>query len=328
MSRNNNYFKVGLFTFVGIGLFFAGLLAFGLSDSLFKRNLTCVTFFNRSVQGLMVDSSVKFRGFNVGKVSSISLASLDEDIDGQPVVKVTFEINPALLVGNDDAVLEARNYITGEIDKGLTVFLSFQGITGIGFLDLDYSEAERHNYFEEMRKRIAAHDIVYVPNGPGQIMEISESATQIVKSLSNVDFSGISKDINTLVKTVEQAVDQIDTARVSDELAGALKEIREAAANLNVLIKDADETIKGGASSNIGQQVEQSMTQLRQTLKRLDQMLGSSQGNLPATLDNLRVMSENLRELSELLKSQPSQLVFGDPPAKVSPKPAKSSERN
>ncbi|MDL2227250.1 MlaD family protein [Deltaproteobacteria bacterium OttesenSCG-928-M10] len=329
MPINSNYFKIGVFTIAGVALFLAGLFAFGLGGSLFKKRLECVTYFNRSVQGLMVDSSVKFRGFTVGKVSSISLASV-ERTEGQPVVKVIFEINPTLLAGDEESVEAARHYIVTQRDRGLKVFLNFQGITGIGFLDMDYSDEatkQEPQLLTKATKQAAARNLVFIPNAPGQIMEISESASRIVKSLSEVHFASIGRDINVLVQTVDKAVTDLDTSRISTTLDSTMKEIRTMAAGLTVFLNDLDQTIKGGTDTNIGQEMENSLKQFRQTLKRLDQALGSSQGNLPATLDNLRVMSENLRELSELLKNQPSQLVFGEPPKEVKPRAATGTGR-
>lgn len=319
MPQNNNYFKIGVFTFVGLALLMTGLLAFGLMDSLFKERVECVTYFNRSVQGLAADSAVKFRGFRVGKVTAITLASMDED-RGEPAVRVRFEIDPQSLAGQVDDPEQARQYLIRQTERGMRAVLSFQGVTGLGFLDLDYQpEARVSERHEQIKKRAAAQHLVYIPSGQGQIMEIGESVTTLVKSLSDVDFSGISRDIKALVQTVDKTAGDLDTARISAEMADTLSEIRQAAADLGVLIDDIGSTVRGGANTNIGRELEASVQQLRQTLRRLDQVIGSSQGGLPVTLDNLRVMSENFRELSELLRAQPSLAIFSGPPAESAP---------
>jgi paraquat-inducible protein B len=321
VPQNNNYFKIGVFTLTGGALFLAGLLAFGLIQSVFEENVECVTYFNRSVQGLAADSAVKFRGFRVGRVTAIALASM-EDAQGQPVVQVEFEIDPRSLAGHRDSLNleEAREYLASQTQAGLRAVLSFQGITGIGFLDLDYQGDARADILSEsMRLQTGGRQEVYIPSGPGQIMEIGESVTALVKSLSDVDFSGISRDVNTLVQTVDQAVADLNTGQMSADFTSALGEIRRAAADLGLLIDGLRGAVEGNSGAGLGREMENTVAQLRQTLKRLDQALGSSQGNLPVTLDNLRVMSENFRELSELLKAQPSQAFFGEPPAKNGP---------
>lgn len=322
-----NYFKIGVFTFAGLAVTLAGFFFIGLSGSLFKESISCVTFFDRSVQGLNVDSNVKFRGFNVGKVTGITLAAVDDKSDRQPLVKVTFDIDPKALSGSEDKPEQSRDYIKRQADLGLKAFLSYQGITGLGYLDLDYNSDVKSDVNFELAAKMGSDDRIFIPNGPGQIMEISESATAIVKSLSDVDFAGISQDIKQLVKTVDSAVDNLNTAWLSADLSDTIQEVGDAAAQVAELARNLDETIKGGSSTNLGREMEASVKQFRATLKRLDQLMGSSQGNLPVTLDNLRAMSENLREMSELLKDQPSQAFFGQPPKAVRPGGGSANKR-
>lgn len=320
MSQNVNYFKIGAFTFAGLLLFVLGLFFFGLSGTLFKDNIECVTFFNRSVQGLNVDSAVKFRGFNVGTVSHISLASVAETSD-QPMVQVNFEIDPKALSGSKDHIQQAEDFIIKQTHDGLKVYLTYQGITGMGFLDLDFT-MRKDSDDQELhvgQKWAKERNLHYIPSGPGRIMEISRSVTEIVRSLRDVDFVAISTDLKKLLQTVEVSVSDLNTKRLSADLDTALKDITQVAEELTKVLRDVGQMVSGGEEGSIGKELEATMKQMRLTLKRLDQMFNSSRGNLPLTMDNLRVMSENLRELSELLKAQPSQAFFGKPPTPARP---------
>ncbi len=323
MSGTFSFFKIGLFTLFALLLFLAGVLAFGLSSSL-EPKLDCATLFSRSVRGLSVGSSVNFRGFRVGQVSGIALSSIEER-DGEPGVRVSFYIEPSALIGEDASEEEAREYIFNQIERGLQVYLSFQGVTGVGFLDLDYdADFKARAAFDPgaLKEQSLARGVVLVPNGPGSIMEISESATQIVKSLSGVDFSGISRDIKSMVETFQRAVADLQTDRLSADLLKTLEEVRALSGELKGLAADLDENFGQGSLRSVGPEMEAAVKQLRQTIRRADQLLSASQNELPAALDNLRVMSENMRELSELLKRYPSQLFFGQPPREIRPGPA------
>ena len=319
MPDQINYFKVGIFTFSGLVLFIAGLVVFGLSGSLFKERIECVTFYERSVQGLNVGSAVKFRGFGVGTVTGISLASVEE-VRGQSVVKVTFEIDPKALSGHGGKEAMAENFISQQIESGLMVFMNYQGITGVGFLDLDYvTDGTSKNKTDTGRNWASTQNLLYVPSGPSRILEIGDAVTQVVKSLSTVDFNGISEELKETIKAAGSILGQFDSGHLSAEVGKTLEEIRLASAQLTTLLSTAEKAIGGGEGRNVGEELKSTMKQMRLTLKRLDQLFNSSQGNLPMTLDNLRVMSENLRELSELLKDQPSQVFFGDPPRPLNP---------
>ncbi|UQZ88137.1 hypothetical protein C4J81_02480 [Deltaproteobacteria bacterium Smac51] len=323
MSGNHNYFKIGLFALFAMLLFVAGVLVFGLSGSL-KPKLECATLFSRSVQGLSVGSAVNFRGFKVGQISSIALSSVD-DKDGEPTVRVGFFIEPSSLTGQDSSEAEARDYIFDQISHGLKVYLSFQGVTGVGFLDLDYDQDSKNGEggfeIDRLKEWSMERGVTYIPNGPGRIMEISESATQIVKSLSDVDFSGISRDVRGMVETFQKAVADLQTDQLSAELVKALAEIRAASSEISGLAANLDKNFgRGNSLNNVGTELEATIKQLRLAIKRTEQLLNASQNNLPATMENLRLMSENMRELSELLKRYPSQLFFGQPPQEVRPR--------
>jgi paraquat-inducible protein B len=137
MSKETNYYKIGLFTVGGFLALAAGVIFFGLSSA-FRPTLRCVTFFDHSVQGLSVGAPVNFRGFKVGQVSAIRLPGLSGST-GQKVVEVDFFLYPALLSGAESTTaLDARRYIEDEIESGLRIYLSFQGVSGVCFLDLDY----------------------------------------------------------------------------------------------------------------------------------------------------------------------------------------------
>lgn len=317
MSGQHNFFKIGLFALIAMLLFLAGIMAFGLSSSL-EPKLECVTLFNRSVRGLSVGSAVNFRGFQVGQISGIALSSAGGG-NAEPGVLVSFYIRPSALMGEEASEHEARDYIFTQIEHGLKVYLSFQGVTGLGFLDLDYDAAARENSgpadFSALRQKSLESGLVSVPNGPGSIMEISESATQIVKSLSGVDFSGISRDVKSMVGAFEKAVADLQTDKISAEMLSTLAELRALSNDVGALADSLDKNFgQNNALSEVGTELSATIAQLRQAIRRTEQLLNASQNNLPATMDNLRVMSENMRELSELLKRYPSQLFFGQAP--------------
>jgi len=329
---SNNYFKIGVFVLTGFVLFVAGLLVFGLRDRLTSSSVRCLTFFNRSVQGLSLDAAVKFRGFTIGRVTALSLAAAD-DLSGQPMVRVDFEINPTALAAQVPDRKNVPVFLRDEIAKGLKVYLTLQGVTGICFLDLNYGEEPQmpRPWGRETSDLMTREDdLVYIPNGPSQIFEIGESISRLVRTLNDIDLVGISREVKIAVGTIEQAVRTIEqsvgalnTGQLSRELGGTMEEIRELSATFRLFAGHLEALVNPSEGGGLGQALEASASQLRQSLRRLDQLLGSSRGGLPETLDNLRALTENLREMTELLKNQPSQAIFGRPPRAVEPEKGK-----
>ena len=73
MAVGTNRWKLGLFVLVGFGVALAALLLLG-ARSWGKKTVEVVSYFDESVQGLELGTSVKFRGVTVGRVASIDIA--------------------------------------------------------------------------------------------------------------------------------------------------------------------------------------------------------------------------------------------------------------
>jgi phospholipid/cholesterol/gamma-HCH transport system substrate-binding protein/paraquat-inducible protein B len=331
MPRKTTYFKVGLFTILSFLALVGAFLLFGISQS-FSPLLECETFFNHSVHGLGNGSNVNFRGFKVGQVTSISLTRDIRNPDGQQMVKVTFNINPKLIMGNGNQELAyARDFLIAEMRSGLRIFFSFQGISGLTYLNLDYddslkpidngnkntsdSDADLPHLTQNFAD-YADQDVLLIPSSQGSIMEYGESLTVILRNLREVNFAGLSKDLNSLVKNLEEISSRLnrETGGFTDELVGTLSEIKKAATEVSNLVSSASQTLNTFTNGSQLQELEQVIIDTRKTLARLDNILKIPQASLPTTLDNLRVMSENLKELSDMARRYPSQILLGSPP--------------
>src|SRR5690242_4035924 len=72
-KKKSLYFAVGSFVTMGTLAAVAMVLWLGVSKYL-RSGVKYVTYFNESVQGLQVDSAVKYRGVEVGNVEKIRVA--------------------------------------------------------------------------------------------------------------------------------------------------------------------------------------------------------------------------------------------------------------
>ncbi len=85
----------------------------GASDILLKGSLYSV-YFDESVQGLQVDSAIKYRGVEIGKVQSIKVAP------DYRLIEVVMKID-----------------LEGDLQNHTIATLKTAGITGIVFIELD-----------------------------------------------------------------------------------------------------------------------------------------------------------------------------------------------
>ncbi|MDR1312238.1 MAG: MlaD family protein [Deltaproteobacteria bacterium] len=356
MSGKSSYFKVGVFSLVAFAVLAAGVVFFGISQA-FQPVLECATYFDHSVQGLGNGSAVSFRGFHVGQVTSISVADgnrvpgFREEQAPKKLVKVTFIVTPRLITGDSSSgPEEAARFILGEMATGLRCFFSFQGVSGISNLNLDYLSLAPPVRESDPgagpvpkpgapgppspppdqpgKPPVALQDPIHseggvhegrlvIPSAPGSIMELGESLNQILRSVREVDFREISQEATSLLRNLNEISASLnrDTGGFSDELVGALADVRSAAANVSALAVTVEREVSSfaGGGGGLGE-LEKALRDARRTLNRLDAVLRIPQATLPATMDNLRAMSENLRTLSETARDYPSSIILGSPP--------------
>ncbi|MDR3155423.1 MAG: MlaD family protein [Deltaproteobacteria bacterium] len=357
MSRNSSYLKVGIFSLAAFAILAAGLIFFGISQA-FQPVLECATYFDHSVQGLGKGSAVSFRGFHVGQVTSISVADgtgvpgFRNEATPKKLVKVTFIVTPELLTGNASSDPEqAAEFIMNEMASGLRCFFSFQGVSGISNLNLDYIDlapqnrepdpfgppgpkggapmapeppsgaaAPQGSVHQDILTRGGEYDgRLLIPSAPGYIMEVGETLNQILRSLREVNFAAISRQAESLLSNLSSISGQLnrESGGFSDKLLSSMDKLEQAATDVSRLAVTAEREISSMSAGARLQELEAALKDARRTLSRLDSVLRIPQATLPATMDNLRVMSENLRTLSETAKDYPSSLILGSPPPRM-----------
>ena len=138
MTQKTNYFKLGLFVILAFALTAAMLIAFGAGQFL-KTETLAETYFNESVQGLNVGSEVKYKGVKIGAVKSITTPTKVYDVASNYVL-VTFSLSEDCYVGQTGK--NPRERMKKAVDDGLSIFLSFNGLTGSAYLETDYKDKE------------------------------------------------------------------------------------------------------------------------------------------------------------------------------------------
>ena len=113
MARQSTNFVIGLFVIIGCVLGVVAIIWVG-ATSYFQKGNTYISYFDESVQGLQVDSGVKYRGVEVGRVETIRVAPDNR------LIGVVMKIN-----------------LRDDLQKNSVAQLKAAGITGVMFVDLD-----------------------------------------------------------------------------------------------------------------------------------------------------------------------------------------------
>jgi paraquat-inducible protein B len=313
VSRDTHYFRVGLFVLGGLALAVATIVVVG-GGRLFSRPTMMETVFDESVQGLDVGSPVKLRGVKLGTVQWIGFVRDAYDVSGAPDpmkegarVLVRMEI-----VGREGRGIgeERLRSLKHDVAKGLRLRLTPLGITGAYFIQADYLDPAKNPPMEIHFKP----QYFYVPSVPSTISQISNAAEQLMSRIDKLDVEGLLTHLDTLLVTVNAAVQKTDVGGMQRSLSDLLADARHTSA-------EARRAIAQARVEDVSADVRNAVAELTQTLARLDALLDGGGEDLGAALENLRVATQNLRDVTETARAYPSYLLFGSAPPAASPAP-------
>jgi ABC-type transporter Mla subunit MlaD len=337
MKTDRSYVRLGLFILLAVGALIALVVVLG-TGSLFRKDIVAETYFNESVQGLDVGSKVLFRGVLVGSLTRLSFTYVKYERDKQPnqrkpYVLVEFVVRPQLLGAADVSRAEIERIIAGEVERGLRVREVPQGVTGLSFLELDYTDPKRNPPLPIDWQP----QNLYVPSTPSTVGRIVSATEELVRRLGSVDVEGFVTNVNKLAATLTQKVDELDLEGISTGTSDLIADLRKtnqrlqkilaasawdeaprdiASASRDVQTAARDAAVAAARVRRIAEsdQFSKTIDQLQRTMSRLDKLFAGRENDIAVTLNNLRQTSENLRELSENAKRYPSGVIFGEPP--------------
>lgn len=325
-------FSVGLLVLVGFGLII-GFTLFLTGDRLRNRGELFETYIRESVQGLEVGAPVRFRGVAIGRVTEIGLVSSHyRRPEGVPfagafqLVLVRFTVQMQL-VGEVPSVPEA-------VQIGLRARLSSQGLTGVGYIELDFADPDRFPMPQVPWTPLAQ----FVPSVPSNIAQVQDSAQLLLQRLEGVDLQGITANLAALLADARTQLGQGGDVQVLlSDASQVMRSVRAAvdATDLPALATELRRTVAAAQNLIMGRELQQAighgsaaMTELRNAAARLPASIGQLEAGLRtargATLDvqadlvpimrDLRAMTANLRDVTEALRRSPSQTLLGGPP--------------
>lgn len=303
MSSRSSKFMIGLFVIAG-ALICAGIIIWvGAARLLMKGSLYSV-YFDESVQGLQVDSAIKYRGVEIGKVQSIDVAP------DYRLIEVIMKID-----------------LEGNLQNQTIATLKTAGITGIVFIELDRINPGELTKSPKLNFK---PDYPVIPSRRSEISKFLADTSVIMEHIKQIDFEGIS---NNLKKTSEAINNFVAGRRVNNILA----HLEAASVNLDEAIAGINHTVAQGKLSQTVNETLGVLTETRQLvaqtraeisnlnlkekalhadeiLQGVDASTKIITGRLQDTSENLRVTSENLQKLSDSLNRDPSDLIFSKPP--------------
>ena len=297
MVKKKTFFTVGLFVLIGVAAGIALIIWLGASQYL-KKGKVYATYFDESVQGLQIDSNVKFRGVNIGMVSKINVAP------DYRLIEVIMKINYA-----------------GDID-GTIAKLKTAGITGIVFVELDY---RKEGDIDNTPKITFTPDYPVIPSNPSEIKQIFSGIDSVIEQMKQIDFKGISDQLKMTTTNINAFVSGDEMKRIIKNLDALMANLENISEKLNKVVSDrrVDAILDDTRESIKKIKEEVNALNLAETSNRANQLIENASRKtkritteLEIASENLKRTTENMDQLVDRLKADPSEIIFSNPPAK------------
>jgi phospholipid/cholesterol/gamma-HCH transport system substrate-binding protein len=327
MASQKTKFAVGLFVAGGLACAVLVVIWLGMSRFLEKGQFY-VTYFDESIQGLVVDSPVKYRGVFIGRVDRIGVAP------DSKLIKVVLKIESGQT-----------------LDNNIVAQLKSVGITGSMFVELD-----RREVGEPDQSPILDFPSEYpiVASKPSEISELLSDISEALAQIKALDLRGISDKLKLTLDNINQTVSEANVKRISMKMESSLESVdhildeqrwdsilssvERTMLSMNSLLNDADRSL--GEAQNMILRMDGIVSEKQEIIKAAIDNFKQAMENANALLEkgrllvdgaddsmshlmphlltvaqNLAIASENLNRIMELLEEQPSQFIFGEPPA-------------
>ncbi|MBL7190922.1 MCE family protein [bacterium] len=169
-----------------------------------------VTYFEVTVQGLNIDSEVKYRGVRVGRVTDIMVAP-----DGH-LIEVVMELDPKIAVPDS---MRAKVELTG--------------ITGMKYIELDFVGPE----MREMHPKLSFKPpYPVIPSYPGGFEQIEQALRDIYDKIIVIDTEGISHSAKRFLDTGTMMMNDADSLIVSIDMTKCVNKLEKTIENVDSML--------------------------------------------------------------------------------------------
>ena len=275
MATLKTKFSVGLFLICGIAVLILAIIWLGMSNY-FEKGRLYVAYFDESVQGLDVDSPVKYRGVHIGRVHSIGVAPDERLIE--VVLKIESDLQPE---GNA---------------KNLVAKLKSVGITGLMFIELEHQPPEAT---EPAPSYSFKPEYPVIPTRPSEISKFFQGIDDVFNTIRSIDTETISQQVIALLEKINRTIDEARVTQLTSDMRSAVKNLRR--------LLNAEQVRRAMASlektsqnfNHMAVNADEGITQIRTTVGRLDDLIASSSGDMQQVTADLRLAAREVKQAME-----------------------------
>lgn len=278
MSKPANKALIGGFVVGAVALVIAGVLIFG-SGKFLQVTAQYVMYFDGSVKGLNVGSSVMFRGVKVGSVTDILLQYNPADMSVKIPVVIELEAERIEFVGERPSRRDHWKTTRQLIERGLRAQLQTQSlVTGQLMIELDFHP-------EKQIKLVGGHtEYPEIPTIPSPLKELS-------KKIEKVPIEEIFEKLLAAVGGIEEIVN-------SPEIKGIISSLNQTAEDASNLVKNLDAQVGPLASS-----IEKTLGDTRKLVRDVNSQVQPVASSIKGTVEDYGKLAKNVDSQIEPLAS-------------------------
>lgn len=334
MATHAQKLKLGIFVATASVLMITTILIFA-GIKIGEDRASYTIYFKESVSGLELGAPVKLRGVRVGVVQEIQV-----DPESVEQVKVLVALQPGTPIKTDSTAILVFQGITG------LKFIEIQdGTATAGLLPRDSVIPEGKSIVTLLTGRAedltikaeqVLNNIIDVTR-PENRKKIDNILTET--ELALINFNKLSTRIVDLLDAVMVIIDDnrkpLKSAIVA--VSSTAKRADGTMASVEGLVTEARTTLRGlQLETTVGdlretnkllqdklldvdlsgtiQRVAVTLGALQIALEQMSQVVGQNKEQLRATMYNIRIATESLKQFGRQVESDPSQLLFAEPP--------------
>lgn len=314
-------------------LLMIGIVMFLGTSSLLTQSTRFILFFDQSVNGLNVGSTVKFRGVPVGSVERIMIRAQGQD-QASTAIPVIIKIDRTRLANDLGVINEAfdPSFIKDSIDRGLVAELSLESfITGQLFVELSFS---RDHSFVPETHLVEESEMMELPTLSSTLDEITDDAAEIIARLSAMDLERLVENVNQVLENTAEVLAGIDSKEISRSIVGAADSVSTfvESGELNRTLESVQTTLNVISETTrsfnlergpLAGKLETWTASLTATMEELQELTSTTsklmapEGSLRYELENmLRELgraSRSIRILADFLEENPNSILTGRP---------------
>jgi phospholipid/cholesterol/gamma-HCH transport system substrate-binding protein/paraquat-inducible protein B len=173
-------------------------------------------------------------------------------------------------------------------------------------------------------------ELPYIPSAPAVLSELLDSVQQILSKIESLDLEKSNERLQELLAEATAGVKEMRNLEVDpllQEVQGAAKEIRLAAADFRAAVRDLDTKINEAQVAEISADFRTTLQELQGTNQRLGEAIDQinylsrstiNPEEIQTILNSIRQVTRELNSLSQELSNNPGAILSEPPaPAKI-----------